>query len=55
MQTVLNETDSDVWPQIAPLLDTAMAGLNETDRHAIVLRFFDGRSMSEGRARLGRE
>src|SRR6185369_9929353 len=24
MQNLLNETDSDVWPQIAPLLDEAM-------------------------------
>src|SRR3954469_16511007 len=38
MQTGLYETESDVWPQIAPLLDTAMAGLNETDRYAVVLR-----------------
>ncbi len=53
MQTVLNETESDVWPQLAPLLDAAMAGLNETDRHAVVLRFFDGRSMSEVGAALG--
>ena len=53
MQTLLNENEFDVWPQIAPLLDAAMAGLNETDRHAVVLRFFDGRSMSEVGAALG--
>lgn len=53
MQTLSNETESDIWPQIAPLLDTAMAGLNETDRHAVVLRFFDGRSMREVGAALG--
>jgi RNA polymerase sigma factor (sigma-70 family) len=47
MQNVTNETESDVWPQIAPLLDTAMTELNEDDRLAIVLRFFDGRSMGE--------
>jgi RNA polymerase sigma factor (sigma-70 family) len=40
MQNVTNETESDVWPQIAPLLDTAMTELNEDDRLAIVLRFF---------------
>ena len=55
MQTTLNENESDVWTQIAPLLDAAMAGLNETDRHAVVLRFFDGKSMSEVGAALGRE
>jgi uncharacterized protein (TIGR03435 family) len=53
MQTVLNENESDVWMQIAPLLDTALAGLNETDRHAVVLRFFYGKSMKEIGAVLG--
>ena len=53
MQTSLNENESDVWPQIAPLLDTAMAELNETDRHAVVLRFFDGKSMKEVGVALG--
>ena len=31
MQNVSNETESDVWPQIAPLLDMAMTELNEED------------------------
>lgn len=53
MQTMLNDTESDVWPQIAPLLDSAMAGLSEADHHAIVLRFFDGKSMSEIGVTLG--
>ena len=53
MQTVLNENESETWTQIAPLLDAAMAGLNETDRHAVVLRFFDGKSMKEVGAALG--
>jgi RNA polymerase sigma factor (sigma-70 family) len=53
MQTYLNENESDVWPQISPLLDAAMAALNETDRHAVVLRFFDGKSMKEVGTALG--
>src|ERR1700704_6797309 len=53
MQTLLNESESDVWPQIAPLLDAAMAGLSEVDRHAVVLRFFDGKSMKEVGVALG--
>ena len=53
MQNLLNETESEVWPQIAPLLDAAMAGLSEADRHAVVLRFFDGKSMKEVGAALG--
>lgn len=47
------ETESEVWPQIAPLLDTAMAGLNEADHLAVVLRFFDRKSMKEVGAALG--
>src|SRR5262245_38289254 len=53
MQTVLNETESDVWPQIAPLLDEAMAGLSQSDRDAVVLRFFDGKSFREVGTALG--
>src|SRR5881397_1574484 len=47
LQNVLHETESDIWPQIAPLLDAAMAGLSEADHHAVVLRFFDGKNMKE--------
>ena len=53
MQHLPNESESDIWPQIAPLLDAAMAGLNETDRHAVVLRFFDGKSMREVGTTIG--
>src|ERR1035437_426822 len=53
MQNLSDETEADPWPQIAPLLDDAMAGLSETDRHAVVLRFFDGKSMKEVGAALG--
>src|SRR6185436_5414085 len=53
MQNSLVETDSDVWPQIEPLLDAAMAGLSKADHHALVLRFFDGKSMREVGAALG--
>jgi RNA polymerase sigma factor (sigma-70 family) len=64
MQTALNENESDlsrrseteadaIWKQFAPLLDAAMAGLNETDRHAVVLRFFDGKNLREVGAALG--
>jgi RNA polymerase sigma factor (sigma-70 family) len=53
MQNSLNETESDVWPQIAPLLDAAIARLSEADYHAVVLRFFDGKSMRDVGATLG--
>jgi uncharacterized protein (TIGR03435 family) len=53
MQTLLNENEPDVWSQIAPLLDAAMAGLNKADRHAVMLRFFDGKSLREVGTALG--
>jgi hypothetical protein len=53
MQSLLNEPESQVWPQIAPLLDVAMTGLGEKDRNAIVLRFFENRSLSEVGSALG--
>src|SRR5258708_5312333 len=52
-QNLLKETESDVWPLIAPLLDAAMAALSEADHDAVVLRFFDGKSMKEIGAVLG--
>ena len=53
MQTVLNESGGSTWRQIAPLLDTAVAALNEKDRRAIVLRFYEGRNLLEVGAALG--
>jgi RNA polymerase sigma factor (sigma-70 family) len=53
MQTIANENEPDAWGQIAPLLDTAMTELNETDRHAVVLRYFDGKSMRDVGGALG--
>jgi uncharacterized protein (TIGR03435 family) len=53
MQNLQGGGEPDVWPQIAPLLDAAMAGLGEKDHHAIVLRFYDGKSMQEVGAALG--
>lgn len=47
MQSLSTQPDSEVWEQIAPLLDTAIAGLNDKDRHAIVLRFFQHKSLNE--------
>jgi RNA polymerase sigma factor (sigma-70 family) len=47
MQTLLNEPDNTVWPKIAPLLDAAVAGLNEQDRQAVLLRFYQGRNFRE--------
>ncbi|HSY42330.1 MAG TPA: sigma-70 family RNA polymerase sigma factor [Candidatus Acidoferrum sp.] len=42
----MNATADD-WAQIAPLLDDAMAALDETDRVAILLRYFENKSLRE--------
>ena len=42
----MNATADD-WAQIAPLLDDAMAALDETDRTAILLRYFENKSLRE--------
>jgi RNA polymerase sigma factor (sigma-70 family) len=47
MQSILNEPSADTWAQLAPLLDDAMADLGETDRSALVLRFFENKSARE--------
>jgi RNA polymerase sigma factor (sigma-70 family) len=52
MQSTLNEPD-DCWPHIAPLLDAAVETLGETDRRAIVLRFYEGRNLREVGAAMG--
>ena len=49
----LNESKDETWRQIEPLVDAAIAGLNEKDRHAIVLRFFQDKSLREIGAALG--
>jgi RNA polymerase sigma factor (sigma-70 family) len=53
MQSHLNETDSNAWMQIEPLLDTAMAELGEKEHNALVLRFLEGRNFREVSAALG--
>jgi len=47
MESLLNQPENKTWEQIAPLLDAAIAGLSEKDRHAIVLRFFQNKSLNE--------
>jgi RNA polymerase sigma factor (sigma-70 family) len=52
MQSTLNEPDAAAWEQIAPLLDEAMGRLGETDRNAVVLRFFENKTSQEVAAKL---
>lgn len=52
MQSTLTEPDAAAWRQIAPLLDEAMGRLGETDRNAVVLRFFENKTAQEAGATL---
>jgi uncharacterized protein (TIGR03435 family) len=48
MQTELQSTAADdTWNQLAPLLDEALAALGETDRRALLLRYFEKKSLAE--------
>jgi len=57
MQSTLNEPDTEIfprsnateadWAQLAPLLDDALNELGETDRTALVLRFFENKTARE--------
>jgi uncharacterized protein (TIGR03435 family) len=54
MQTELQSTATDeTWNQMSPLLDEALASLGETDRQAVLLRFFENKSLAEVGSRLG--
>ena len=52
MQSTLNEPAPAAWQQIAPMLDEAMGGLGETDRNAVVLRYFENKTAEETGALL---
>jgi RNA polymerase sigma factor (sigma-70 family) len=55
MQSLSNASgpETSPWPEIAPLLDIAMAHLREKDHSAIVLRFFEGKDLKQVGAALG--
>src|SRR6185312_15204993 len=44
-----------IWEQLAPVLDEAMAQLRDKDRDAIVLRYFDNKSLREVGVAMGLE
>ena len=52
MQSTLNEPDANAWAQLEPLLDDAMNQLGETDRAALVLRYFENKTAREIAAAL---
>ena len=52
MNELKSESTPD-WEQIRPLLDEALDRLNQTDRDALLLRFFEQRSLAEVGCALG--
>lgn len=50
---VENPPPPDDWERIRPVLDEAVAGLNERNRAALVLSYFEGKTSEEVGARLG--
>ena len=54
MQPTAFEPEQPVdWSRLRPVLDTAMDELGDTDREAVLLRFFQGRAFAEIGAALG--
>jgi RNA polymerase sigma factor (sigma-70 family) len=45
--------EDGVWPEIEPLLDAAMNSLGEADRTALLLRFFENKSLRDLGVALG--
>jgi RNA polymerase sigma factor (sigma-70 family) len=52
MQSTLDDTQQGtLWLELSPLLDNAMANLKQSDRDALVLRYFENKSLPQvGRA-----
>ncbi len=56
MKTVTDPGQSDsAWEQLAPVLDDAMARLRDKDRDALVMRYFENKSLREVGTALGLE
>jgi RNA polymerase sigma factor (sigma-70 family) len=50
-----SHTNDVIWEQLAPELDEAMAQLRDKDRNAIVLRYFENKSLREVGMAMGTE
>src|SRR5450756_100346 len=54
LESTMNPPATDEhWQHIAPLLDAAMDTLNERDRNAVLLRYFEDKSLAEVGTALG--
>ena len=55
MQSTLQDGESEtesIWEEISPLLDEGMAHLRPSDRDALILRYFENKSLEEVGAAL---
>jgi RNA polymerase sigma factor (sigma-70 family) len=53
MAQLLSESPESTWQQLRPVLDDTLHELGETDRAAIVLRFFENLSLQQVGTQLG--
>ncbi len=53
MNLAEQNTDEATWEKLAPLLDEAMQGLNRAEQNALLLRYFEGKTMRETGEALG--
>ena len=54
MESTLQAAETDAaWKQMSPLLEEAMMRLGQTDRDALVLRFFENKNFAEVGAAMG--
>jgi len=54
MQSTLNDGDTtQAWAQLEPHLESAMSGLEESDRALLVLRFYQNQTAAQTAAQLG--
>jgi RNA polymerase sigma factor (sigma-70 family) len=53
MQSIDHDPAEAAWQELSPLLDEAMNRLGQTDRDALLLRYFENKSLREVGAALG--
>ena len=53
MQSQCDQTETDAWKEIEPLLESAMAQLGDQDHNALLLRYFENRSFKDVSSTLG--
>jgi hypothetical protein len=47
MNSLANKSEPEIWPEMMPLLDEAVAELGSSDRDALILRFYEQKALHE--------